>query len=179
MQGINHADPERISHPLEPVYDARSIILILGSMPSPKSREVGFYYGHPQNRFWPVMAAVTGQPMPFGTEERKAFLLRNKIALWDVLASCQIIGADDNSIRDPIANDIDRILRATNIRSVFTTGRKASDLYRRFCLPVTQVQSIYLPSTSPANQAIPTSQLIVQYRKILAENGFSFTDSVW
>lgn len=161
-----------ITHPLEPIFDTRSQILILGTMPSPKSRETGFYYGHPQNRFWKVMAGVVGQPVPVGNDEKITFLILNRIALWDVLASCRIIGADDSSIRDPIPNDLNRILLSADVKAIFTTGRKATELYRRTCLPQTLRPSTYLPSTSPANQAIPTDRLILQYQEILYANGF-------
>ena len=139
-------------HTLEPVFDARSTILILGSFPSPKSRETGFYYGHPQNRFWPLIAALCEDDLPIGNDAKKAFLLRHRIALWDVLAACEIRGADDGSISAPIPNEIGRILSAAPIRMICTTGKKATDLYQRYCFPQTGRPSVYLPSTSPANR---------------------------
>ena len=103
---------EYVSHPFEPVFDKESRVLILGSIPSPKSRENGFYYGHPRNRFWPVLARVLGEPEPRTVEEKRAMALRRHVALWDVLAGCEIHGADDASIRRPAANDMSRILEA-------------------------------------------------------------------
>lgn len=169
---------QRISHPLAPIYDQQSRILILGTMPSPKSREAGFYYGHPQNRFWLVLATLAGQPVPAGNEEKIIFLKTQRIALWDVLESCQIDGADDNSIREPNPNDLERILQTVDIRAIFTTGRKATDLYQRLCWPKTQRSSVYLPSTSPANQAIPTAKLILLYQAIFSENGFAMNSGL-
>ena len=120
-------------------------------MPSPKSREAGFYYAHPQNRFWRVLAALWGEETPAGTQERLAFARRHHIALWDVLRACSIEGADDGSIRQPEINDLRRVLDRADIRAIFTTGTKAAALYRRYCLPVTGRPAIPLPSTSPAN----------------------------
>ena len=116
----------RVVHPLAPVFDKDSRVLILGTMPSPKSRETGFYYGHPQNRFWRVMAQLLDEPFPASREERLALALRRHFALWDVLASCEIRGADDGSIRAPEANDLSAVLDRAPIRAVFTTGTKAA-----------------------------------------------------
>lgn len=159
---------ERIQHPLSPVFDSRSRVLILGTMPSPKSRETGFYYGHPQNRFWRVMAELLDEPFPASREERLALALRRGFALWDVLASCTIRGADDGSIRDPRPNDLSVVLSAAPIQAIFTTGTKASSLYRRLCLPQTGRESIPLPSTSAANCRFCTyDTLLDAYRVIL------------
>lgn len=140
-----------VQHELEPIYDGDSKVLILGTMPSPKSREEGFYYAHPQNRLWRVLSELMGETRPVSTAEKEAFLRRHHIAMWDVLKSCHIKGADDSSISEAEPNDINLILSAANIRAVFTTGKKATDLYRRLCYPITGVPSRYLPSTSPAN----------------------------
>lgn len=118
--------PAHIVHTIPPVYDARSRVLILGTMPSPKSREQGFYYGHPQNRFWRALAAALDEPAPQTVPEKRALALRRGIALWDVLASCDIEGASDASIQNPVANDLTPILAAADIRAVFTTGRRAA-----------------------------------------------------
>ena len=142
---------QQVIHPLAPVFDERSRVLILGTMPSPKSRETGFYYGHPQNRFWRVMAELLDEPFPASREERLALALRRHFALWDVLASCVIRGADDGSIREPEANDLTAVLSAAPIEAIFTTGTKAAALYRKLCLPKTGVEAIALPSTSAAN----------------------------
>ena len=142
---------QQVIHPLAPVFDERSRVLILGTMPSPKSRETGFYYGHPQNRFWRVMAELLDEPFPASREERLALALRRHFALWDVRASCVIRGADDGSIREPEANDLSAVLSAAPIEAIFTTGTKAAALYRKLCLPKTGVEAIALPSTSAAN----------------------------
>lgn len=141
----------KISHPLAPVFDKQSEILILGTLPSPKSRESGFYYMHPQNKFWPVLCALLDEPLPQTKDERQALLLRRHIALWDVLAGCEIDGADDGSIREAIANDLSVVLDHADIKAVFTTGTKAAQLYKRLCLPKTGIPAVPLPSTSPAN----------------------------
>ncbi len=159
---------ERVLHPLEPVADAGSRVLLLGTMPSPKSREAGFYYAHPQNRFWRVLAALWGEETPAGTQECLAFARRHHIALWDVLRACSIEGADDGSIRQPEINDLRRVLDRADIRAIFTTGTKAAALYRRYCLPVTGRPAIPLPSTSPANCRATLDDLTQAYRAILA-----------
>lgn len=141
---------EYVEHILPPVYDSHSLVLILGTMPSPKSREYGFYYSHPQNRFWPVLSDLYAAPLPRTPEEKTNFLLERRIALWDVLKSCRIDGADDGSIREPVANDIAGLLAETKIQAVFTTGTKAASLYKRFC-EGSAGPAIALPSTSPAN----------------------------
>lgn len=158
----------RVVHPLAPVFDKDSRVLILGTMPSPKSRETGFYYGHPQNRFWRVMAQLLDEPFPASREERLALALRRHFALWDVLASCEIRGADDGSIRAPEANDLSAVLDNAPIRAVFTTGTKAASLYRRLCLPKTGREAIALPSTSAANcRFYSYDALLGAYRAIL------------
>lgn len=141
---------EYIEHTIAPVYDNHSKILILGTMPSPKSREFGFYYSHPQNRFWRVISSLYGEPLPLTVEEKKALVLRHRIALWDVLKSCKIEGADDGSIKDPVPNNISGLMAQTGISQVFTTGGKAAALYKRFC-SASAGNAIALPSTSPAN----------------------------
>ena len=137
-------------------------------MPSPKSREAGFYYAHPQNRFWRVLAALWGEETPAGTQERLAFARRHHIALWDVLRACSIEGADDGSIRQPEVNDLRQVLERADIRAIFTTGAKAAALYKRYCLPVTGRPAIPLPSTSPANCRVTLDGLTEAYRAILA-----------
>jgi hypoxanthine-DNA glycosylase len=142
---------ELVEHTIKPIYDENSRILILGTMPSPKSREFGFYYSHPQNRFWRVLSELLHEKLPVTNEEKTAFVLQNHIALWDVLQSCRIEGADDSSIKDPVLNDIAGLLAKTRIQAVFTTGTKAFSLYKRFCYRETHIPAIALPSTSPAN----------------------------
>ena len=155
--------PEHIIHEIAPVFDARSRVLVLGTMPSPKSRETGFYYGHPQNRFWRVMATVLKSPLPQTTEEKQALMLSHQIALWDVLHACTIEGAGDASIRDAVPNDIPPILRAADIRAIFTTGTKAYSLYNRHIRPAVGREAILLPSTSPANCAQSLEALCRRY----------------
>lgn len=159
--------PERIVHTIAPVFDGESRILMLGTMPSPKSREAGFYYGHPQNRFWPVLAAVLGEDAPDTTQRRRALLLRHRIALWDVLQSCTISGAEDASIREPVANDLTLITRSAPIRAVFATGKKAAALYERYCRERVGMPVTCLPSTSPANRRCSDEALTAAYRAIL------------
>lgn len=157
----------RVEHGFGPLWDEHSQILILGSMPSVKSREQGFYYGHPQNRFWKVLAAVTGQAVPETIEEKKAFLLRQKIALWDVIASCEIEGSSDSSIRDAEANDIAWLLGQTGIQRIFVNGGKAAELYDKLVLPQTQRKAVRLPSTSPANAAWSVKRLVQAWQVIV------------
>lgn len=155
-----------VTHTLKPIFDKNSSVLILGTMPSPKSRENNFYYGNPQNRFWRVLSAVLGEDLPKTNEERTKLLLSHGIALWDVLASCEIKGANDNSIREPVPNDLSIILDKCRIHSIFTTGSKAFALYRRFCEPKTGIPANALPSTSPANCRTTLEQLIYSYSVI-------------
>lgn len=157
---------EHVTHEFLPIFDKNSRILMLGTMPSPKSREVGFYYGHPRNRFWKVVSDVCGEVLPESKEDKIAFALRNKIAVWDVLAGCEIKGADDSSIRNPIPNDMDVILKQADIRAVFATGTKAGQLYKRYCYHKTGIEAICLPSTSPANCRVSYEELYEAYAVI-------------
>ena len=142
-----------IVHPIPPLYDENSKILILGSFPSVKSREQGFFYGHPQNRFWRVTSAVFCEDTPRTIEDKKAFLLRNQIALWDVIGSCDIEGSSDSSIRNVSANDLSVILEHADIRQIYVNGQTAYKYYRKYSEKVTGRSAICLPSTSPANAA--------------------------
>ncbi len=155
-----------IVHPIPPTYDADSRILILGSFPSVKSREMMFYYGHPQNRFWRVAAAVFGEEVPMSVEERRAFLLRNRIAAWDVIASCTITGSSDSSIRDVVPNDLRPILEGSRVERIYVNGRTAEKMYIRYTEPVLGIRGICLPSTSPANAAWSLDRLIEAWRCI-------------
>ena len=148
-----------LEHTFPPEYDENSEILILGSFPSVKSREANFYYGHPKNRFWPLIADIFGEDMPSSVEEKKALLQRNRIALWDVIAKCEIIGSSDSSIRNVEPNDINLILNSSKVGSIYTNGRKAYDLYNRYCLEKTEREAVLLPSTSPANAAFTYEKL--------------------
>lgn len=157
-----------VEHTIPPIYNENSKILILGSIPSPKSREQAFYYAHPQNRFWPVLSALLGCDLPKTNQEKTDFLLENRIALWDVLKSCSIEGADDSSISEPALNDLTPILQTAKLRAVFTTGGKAASFYRSAWLPTMSLPFIPLPSTSPANRGrYPMERLLDEYRVIL------------
>ena len=153
-------------HSIPPVYDEASEILILGSFPSVKSREQGFFYGHPQNRFWRVTAAVFDDEVPMTVPERRAFLLRHGVALWDVIAACEITGSSDASIRSPEINELGPILEAAPIRAIFVNGQTAAKLYRRYAQPLTGRPAYPLPSTSPANAAWSLERLIDAWRAI-------------
>ena len=155
-----------ISHPIPPVFDEKSEILILGSFPSVKSREVGFYYGHPQNRFWRVLAAVFEAEIPHSTDEKREFLLGHHIALWDVIASCEIVGSSDSSIRSVVPNDLSLILSAAPIKKIFVNGRTAETCYKRFSEKLTGRAAFCLPSTSPANARMTLDALTLEWRKI-------------
>ncbi len=157
-----------VTHAFEPVYDSHSTVLILGTMPSPQSIKHGFYYSHPQNRFWPLMAALYEEPVPSSPGEKRAFALRHGIALWDVLASCEIKGAADSTIRSPIPNDFTPILQTAPIKQIFTTGKTAFTLFQKLVEPHLKREAIYLPSTSPANQALfPWEKLLATWRELL------------
>lgn len=150
----------RTQHGIEPVYSEHSEILILGSFPSVKSRENHFFYGHPQNRFWKVLAGVLEAELPISIEQKTDFLLRHHIAVWDVIASCEIKGSSDSSIKNVIPNDIDRILSISPIRQIYTNGNTSSGLYDRYLLKLTEKPAVKLPSTSPANAAFSLERLI-------------------
>ena len=157
---------ERIEHPIAPVYNKNSKILILGSFPSVKSREQGFFYGHPQNRFWKVVAAVYDCAVPVTIEEKRAFLLEHGIAVWDVIQSCEIVGSSDSSIKDAVANDLRVILDAADIRQIFVNGKKAEELYKKYIAPQIGRDAVCLPSTSPANAAWSVERLTKEWKKI-------------
>ena len=153
-------EKESLRHPFPAVYAPDSRILILGSFPSVKSREQRFFYGHPQNRFWRVLAAQLGTDVPQSVEEKRAFLLAHRIALWDVIASCEIAGSSDASIRNAMPNDLTPILETASIRQIFTNGGTAHRLYRKYIYPLTGREDIVLPSTSPANAARSLGALV-------------------
>lgn len=148
-----------IEHPIQPIFDENSKILILGSFPSVKSREEGFFYGHPQNRFWKVTSAVFEDDTPHTIEEKKSFLLRNRIAVWDVIGSCDIEGSSDSSIKNVIANDLSVILDKADIRQIYINGQTAYKYYRKYSEKVIGRSAICLPSTSPANAAWSVDRL--------------------
>lgn len=156
-----------IKHPFPPMFDENSEVLILGSFPSVKSREQMFFYGHPQNRFWKVISSVFEEEMPQTIEEKKNFILRNKLALWDVLASCEITGSADSSIKNPIANDIIPILNGADIKAIFVNGKTAGKYYNKYIKPKTGKSATVLPSTSPANAAWSLEKLIAEWKKTI------------
>lgn len=154
-------------HEFGPIYDRDSKILILGSFPSVKSREMKFYYGHPQNRFWKLLAALYEEKEPLAIPEKKTFLARHQIALWDVIASCDITGSSDGSILHASVNDISIILNSSAIKAIYANGKKAESLYKKHIEPVTKRQIIGLPSTSPANAACSMERLKECWKQIL------------
>lgn len=168
-----------VHHEIPPVYDENSRILILGSFPSVKSRESRFFYGHPQNRFWKVLAAIfdrdaaasetdmgeAGAAVPGTVEEKKAFLLANGIAVWDVIASCEIRGSSDQSIRNVVPNDLTPILETAGIRRIFCNGGTSYKLYEKYLKEQTKREAVKLPSTSPANAACSLSRLVECWRE--------------
>ena len=156
-----------VTHEFGPLYDADCEVLILGSIPSPKSREQAFYYGHPQNRFWKVMAAVVGEPVPQTIEEKRRMMLKHHIAMWDALEACDIRGASDSSIKNPVPTDIPGLLAKTRITRIYATGATAYKYYQKFNAPRTGIDAVRLPSTSPANCAVSQEELVEAYRVIL------------
>lgn len=149
-----------VKHPFPPLYDNNSRILILGSFPSVKSREQMFFYGHPQNRFWRVVSSVCGCDVPKTIEEKRMFLLENNIALWDVIASCEITGSSDSSIKNVTANDLSEILNSADIRQIYVNGKTAEKYFNKYTRDKINRDAICLPSTSPANAALSADKLI-------------------
>ena len=173
-----------VNHSILPVWNSESRILILGTMPSPASRQAGFFYMHSQNRFWKVVPKVFGEQLKYANcdaakpelcdfviQERKAFLLRNHIALWDVLSLCDINGASDASIKNAVPNDFSEIFSGSKIKKVFCTGKTSYNLWKKFCADKYEAQFVLsvecLPSTSPANAAWSLSRLFEAYSIIL------------
>lgn len=156
-----------VEHPIHPVFDKDSKILILGSFPSVKSREAKFFYGHPQNRFWKVLAQVFEENIPTTIEEKRAFLLRNRVAVWDVIKSCDIVGSSDSSIKNVVANDLSIILNEAGIEQIFVNGKKAEQFYKKYIEKEIGRKAICLPSTSPANAAWSVEKLVREWKQIL------------
>ena len=153
-------------HPFPPLYNEQSEILILGSFPSVKSREQMFFYGHKQNRFWRVLAAIFEEPVPETIDEKKTLILSHGLALWDVLAACEIEGSADSSIRHAVVNDFTPILSAAPISRIYVNGKTAEKYYNRFALPILGREAVCLPSTSPANAAFSLEKLIDAWKVI-------------
>lgn len=162
------SDYQQIIHEFEPVFNQESRILILGTLPSVKSREQHFYYGHPQNRFWRVLANITKEAVPSSILEKKELLLTHHIAIWDVIKSCEIIGSSDSSIRNVIPADIEFLLQNSNISTIFGNGAKACELYDKYTLPQTGCPIHKLPSSSPANAAWSQERLSARWQQELS-----------
>ena len=146
-------EKENLVHPIAPVFDENSKILILGSFPSKKSRDCSFFYGHPQNRFWKILSKVFSEEIPDGAETKKKFLISHGIALWDVIACCEISGSADSSIKNAVPNDITRILDCADIRAIFVNGKTSEKYYKKYIEKKVGKTAVCLPSTSPANAA--------------------------
>ena len=155
-----------VTHPIPPVWNAESRILLLGTMPSPASRSAGFFYMHPQNRFWKVVSGILGEELPTTVPEKKAMLLAHRIALWDVIQSCDITGSSDSSIRNVVPNDLREILDHSQVERIFVNGKTAEKYYIKYTEPVLGRKAICLPSTSPANAAWGIDRLIEEWRQI-------------
>lgn len=158
---------EPVLHEIAPVYNEKSKILILGSFPSVKSRESGFFYGHPQNRFWKVLAGILEVPVPVTIEEKKKMLLEHHIAVWDVIASCRITGSSDSSIKDVVPNDLEKILSTAKIEQICANGATAWKLYEKYVKQSTGMDAVKLPSTSPANAAWSLERLIECWKEYI------------
>lgn len=155
-----------IKHPFPPLYDKDSKILVLGSFPSVKSREQLFFYGHPQNRFWKVTAAVFGDDVPKSIEDKKAFLHKNHIVLWDVIASCDIEGSADSTIKNVVSNDLDAIIKNSKVKRIFVNGKTAEKYYNKYTKDKLGRAAVCLPSTSPANASWSIERLVGAWRII-------------
>lgn len=156
---------QKVEHTFEPVYDENSKVLILGSFPSVKSREQNFYYGHPRNRFWQVISNLTETELPTTIEEKKEMLLKNNIAIWDVIKSCVIKGSSDSSIKNVVVNDITEVVKNSKIDRIFANGDKSFKLYKKYCSDV-DIEIEKLPSTSPANAAFSIEKLVDEWNVI-------------
>lgn len=158
--------PQKIIHPIPPLYDADSKILILGSFPSIKSREAMFFYGHPQNRFWPLLARLFGEDVPTSIEEKKSLVLRHRVALWDSIHSCTIVGSSDSSVRDVVPNDLSVILDNSKVERIYCNGALSHKMYTKYIYPTTGIAAVKLPSTSPANAAFNMDRLEKEWQVI-------------
>ena len=157
-----------VDHPFDPVVSPESRVLILGSFPSVKSREQGFYYGHPQNRFWRVLAEVFDEPLPLTIPAKRELVLRHGLALWDVIASCEITGSSDASVKNAVPVDIAQVMHTADIQAVLCNGALSGKLYARYLLPITGIDAVVLPSTSPANAAWTLPRLVDAWSLSLA-----------
>ena len=152
-------------HPIPPLYNDKSEVLILGSFPSVKSREANFFYGHPQNRFWKVIARIFDEEVPQTIEEKKRLILTHHLSMWDVIAECDIIGSSDSSIKDVVPNDLSVILDNAPIRRIIVNGKTAEKMYNKYTLDKTGIKAVVMPSTSPANAAWNIDRLVAEWEK--------------
>ena len=157
------SEPQRIEHPIPPLFDQNSETLILGSFPSVKSREAMFFYGHPQNRFWRLLALIFGEETPCTIEEKSRLILSHRLALWDTIQSCTITGSSDSSIKDVVANDLSVILSNSRVERIFCNGAASFGLYEKYIYPKTGIRAQKLPSTSPANAAYSMDRLAAEW----------------
>lgn len=157
---------DRVIHTIPPVFNAESRILILGSFPSIKSRQGEFFYHHPQNRFWKIISSVCEEPLPESIEEKRAMLLQNRIAVWDVIQSCEITGSSDSSIKNVVPNDLTALLNTTKIKYIIANGNTAYQLYMKYIFPQLERKIIKMPSTSPANAAYNVERLLKEWSMI-------------
>ena len=160
------SEPQKIIHPIPPLYDDNSRILILGSFPSVKSREAMFFYGHPQNRFWKLTARLFDEYVPQTIEEKRSLMLRHHIAMWDTIHSCTIVGSSDSSIKDVVPNDLSVILDNSQVEAIFCNGAASHKLYMKYIYPTTGLKAVKLPSTSPANAAYSMDRLAKEWKII-------------
>ncbi|MGN1166654.1 MAG: DNA-deoxyinosine glycosylase [Lachnospiraceae bacterium] len=158
---------EHIIHPFEPIYSKDSKILILGSLPSVKSREQNFYYGHPQNRFWRVVSSILQEPLPNTIEEKRDMLLRHNIAIWDVIYSCDIKGSSDSSIKNVVPTDIASLVKKTQIIKIYCNGKTSGKLFQKYQESKVGIPAVVLPSTSPANAAFSLERLIQEWNQCI------------
>ncbi len=159
--------PESFVHPVPPLYSENSKTLLLGTFPSAKSREARFFYGHPQNRFWKLLALLFEEKIPENIEEKKQLILGNSLALWDVIHSCTVTGSSDSSIKNVVPNDISVILKNSKVSRIFCNGATAYNLYNKYIFPATGINAVKLPSTSPANASFSLERLAEYWKQIL------------
>lgn len=159
--------PQSFVHPVPPLYNESSKTLILGSFPSVKSREMQFFYGHPQNRFWKLLARLFDEEVPQTVEQKKELVLSHNLALWDVIHSCTITGSSDSSIRDVVPNNISVVLQNSNVDRIFANGATAFKLYNKYILPQTNIEAVKLPSTSPANAMFSLDRLEKEWEQVI------------
>ena len=158
---------QHVVHTFGPIYNEESRILILGSIPSPASREVGFYYGHPRNRFWRVLAELFGVPLPETIEEKKTLVLSHGLALWDAIEECDIIGASDSSVKNVVPTEIPELLQQTQVEQILCNGALSKKIYDKYQLERTGMPALQMPSTSPANAAWSLDRLVEEWGKVL------------